>query len=36
MLHYRNYYFGREGLGGNEVFYHLLKEAVKEWLNGII
>ncbi|MFO7785638.1 MAG: ATP-grasp domain-containing protein [Thermodesulfobacteriota bacterium] len=32
-----NYMFGRRGLGGSEVYYRLLFEAVKEWLeeNGL-
>jgi len=30
-----NYYFAREGLGGNDIFYQLLEEAVKEWLKEI-
>jgi ribosomal protein S6--L-glutamate ligase len=32
-----NYSFGRRGLGGSEVFYGLLFEAVQEWLleNGL-
>jgi ribosomal protein S6--L-glutamate ligase len=27
-----NYFFGRTGLGGNEVYYRLLNEVVREWL----
>jgi ribosomal protein S6--L-glutamate ligase len=27
-----NYFFGRKGLGGNEVYYQLLNETVREWL----
>lgn len=30
-----NYYFGREGLGGSEKFYGLLKQAVFDWLEKI-
>jgi ribosomal protein S6--L-glutamate ligase len=28
-----NYFFGRRGLGGSENYYHLLLEAVREWLS---
>jgi len=28
-----NYYFGRRGLGGSVNYYHLLHEAIKEWLD---
>jgi ribosomal protein S6--L-glutamate ligase len=27
-----NYYFGRRGLGGTERYYHLLYQAIREWL----
>jgi ribosomal protein S6--L-glutamate ligase len=29
-----NYYFGRRGLGGSEDYYHILHDAVREWLLG--
>jgi ribosomal protein S6--L-glutamate ligase len=29
-----NYFFGRQGLGGSEHYYHLLEEAVDAWLAG--
>lgn len=30
-----NYFFGRRGLGGNEVYYRLLNEAVEEWISSL-
>jgi len=30
-----NYFFGRKGLGGNEVYYRLLNETVREWLSSL-
>lgn len=30
-----NYFFGRKGLGGSEVYYRLLTEAVRSWLCSI-
>ena len=30
-----NYYFGRRGLGGAENYYHLLHQAIQDWLNEV-
>lgn len=27
-----NYFFGRSGLGGSDIFYHLLTEEIQKWL----
>ena len=27
-----NYFFGRQGIGGSEALYTLLRQAVREWL----
>ena len=30
-----NYYFGRRGLGGTENYYHLLYEAIQDWIEEV-
>ena len=30
-----NYFFGRRGLGGSQAYYHLLQEAIDNWLRAI-
>ncbi len=30
-----NYYFARQGLGGNDAYYQLLQEAIQGWMQGI-
>ncbi|MFO8031420.1 MAG: hypothetical protein R6U22_02650 [Desulfohalobiaceae bacterium] len=30
-----NYYFARQGLGGNDVYYRLLEQAIQRWLQEI-
>jgi ribosomal protein S6--L-glutamate ligase len=30
-----NYYFARQGLGGNDAYYQLLEQAIERWLQGL-
>lgn len=30
-----NYYFSRQGLGGNDAYYQLLEQALQRWLQGL-
>lgn len=31
-----NYFFGRTGLGGNDIYYRLLNETVEEWVSSVV